>query len=203
MADAAAHRVERRPVRVTALRHDAGRVTGVTTSGGDVPARHVVIAAGAWAPQISGVPRELAVDAVRGQLASLPWPSAAPHTIVFDHHSYALARGDEAIVGSTMEHVGFDAAVTPEGLARLRATAGRLLPWLADRPFTRSWAGLRPMAADGRPSVGPDAEIEGLWYATGHGRQGILLAALTGEIIADLLAAGHTEIDWEAMRPRP
>lgn len=201
-ADAAAHGATRQPVRVTALRHDGTRVTGVTTSGGDISARHVVIAAGAWAPQIAGLPRELAVDPVRGQLASLPWPAAAPHTIVFDHHSYAVARGDEAIVGSTMEHVGFDTTVTADGIARLRATADRLLPWLADRPFSRSWAGLRPMAPDGRPWVGPDDDVEGLWYATGHGRQGILLAALTGEIIGDLLTTGQTEIDWEAMRPR-
>jgi glycine oxidase len=202
MADAAQHGAERRPVRVTAVRKDGARVTGVATTAGDQAAPHVVLAAGAWAPQIAGLPLDLAVDPVRGQMASLPWPGGAPRAVVFDRHSYALARGDEAIVGSTMEHVGFDASVTEDGLARLRVAASRLLPWLADRPFTRSWAGLRPVAPDGRPSVGPDAGLAGLWYATGHGRQGILLAALTGEIIGALLQAEPTEIDWTPMRPR-
>ena len=202
MADALAQGAERRPVRVTALRREGTRVIGVATSGGDIAAPNVVIAAGAWAPQIAGLPNDLAVDPVRGQLASMPWPAPAPRAIVFDRHCYALARGGEAILGSTMEHVGFDASVTEDGLARLRQAAGRLLPWLADRPFVRSWAGLRPIAPDGRPSVGPDAAVEGLWYATGHGRQGILLAALTGEIIGSLLNKEETEIDWTPMRPR-
>jgi len=202
LADAVLHGAERRPERVTALRRDGARVTGVATAAGDIPAAHVVLAAGAWSPQIAGLPNDLAVDPVRGQMASLPWPGGAPRAVVFDRHSYALARGDEAIVGSTMEHVGFDASVTEDGLARLRLAAHRLLPWLADRPFTRSWAGLRPIAPDGRPSVGPDASLQGLWYATGHGRQGILLAALTGEIIGALLMGEPTQIDWTPMRPR-
>jgi glycine oxidase len=202
MADAVAHGAERRPVRVTTLRREGTRVTGVATSGGDIAAPHVVVAAGAWAPQIAGLPNDLAVDPVRGQLASVPWPTPAPRAIVFERHCYALARGDEAILGSTMEHVGFDASVTEDGLARLRQAAGRLLPWLADRPFTRSWAGLRPVASDGLPSVGPDPAVEGLWFAIGHGRQGILLAALTGEIIGALLNREETDIDWTPMRPR-
>jgi glycine oxidase len=202
MADAAQHGAERRPVRVTAVRRDGSRVTGVATPAGDIGATHVVVAAGAWTPQIGGLPNDLAVDPVRGQLASMPWPEGAPRAIVFDRHSYALARGGEAVIGSTMEHVGFDVAVTEDGVARLRVAAGRLLPWLADRPFTRSWAGLRPVAPDGRPSVGPDPGLEGLWYATGHGRQGILLAALTGEIIGALLTAEQIDIDWAPMQPR-
>ena len=202
LADAANLGAELRPGRVTGIRHDGERVSGVVTADGEVAARHVVLAAGAWTPQLTGLPRDLAVDPVRGQLASLPWPAGAPQAIVLDGHTYALARGDQAIVGSTMEHVGFDAAVTDEGLARLRAATDRLLPWLADRPFTRSWAGLRPMTPDGLPYVGPDPEIESLWYATGHGRSGILLAGLTGELIADLITQGETEVDWSPMGPR-
>ncbi len=202
ITDAANHGAELRPGRVVGIRHDGARVTAVVTEVGDVATRHVVLAAGAWTPQLTGLPRDLAVDPVRGQLASLPWPAGAPQAIVLDGHTYALARGDAAIVGSTMEHVGFDATVTEDGLRRLRTATDRLLPWLADRPFTRSWAGLRPMTPDGRPYVGPDPQVAGLWYATGHGRSGILLAGLTGEVIADLLAGGETEVDLSPMAPR-
>lgn len=202
IADAANLGAELRPGRVTGLRHDGTRVTGIATAEGTVAAPHVILAAGAWTPQLTGLPRDLAVDPVRGQLASLPWPAGAPQAIVLDGHSYALARGEEAVVGSTMEHVGFDPAVSDDGLARLRAATNRLLPWLADRPFMRSWAGLRPMTPDGRPIVGPDPAIAGLWYATGHGRNGILLAALTGEILIDLLLQNETAVDWSPMQPR-
>ncbi len=72
----------------------------------------------------------------------------------------------------------------------------RLLPALAATRPTRVWAGLRPVTPDGRPIVGADPEMRGLWFATGHGRNGILLAALTGEIIGDLLARGECDVDF-------
>jgi D-amino-acid dehydrogenase len=62
------------------------------------------------------------------------------------------------------------------------------------------WAGLRPATPDGRPILGPDPEVERLWYATGHGRNGILLAALTAEILADFLTTGTTEVDITPLR---
>src|SRR5205823_91185 len=71
----------------------------------------------------------------------------------------------------------------------------RLLPALLSEAVQRVWAGLRPATSDGRPILGRDPDVEGLWYATGHGRNGILLAALTGEIIADLLTTGATDVD--------
>jgi glycine oxidase len=201
LADAGRHGATVRGERVTAIQHYGGRVTGVTTAAGSIAAQHVVLAAGAWSAGLAGLPRPIAVEPVRGQLAELPWPSEAPHAIAFDGHRYAVARGGAAIVGSTMERAGFDAAVTEDGLAQLRATTARLLPWLADRPFARSWAGLRPMTPDGRALVGPAPEVTGLWYATGHGRSGILLAAITGEIIADLVERGETDIDWSPLHP--
>jgi glycine oxidase len=167
-----------------------------------IPARHVVVAAGAWSPQLEGLPRALPVEPVRGQLLAVRWPAGTPPIIVFHEHSYVLARGQEAIVGATIERVGFDASVTDAGLAQLRAAAARLFPAIALEAAPRTWAGLRPVTPDGRPLVGPEEEAEGLWYATGHGRNGILLAGLTGEIIGDLLATGETEIDWSPLRPR-
>src|SRR5439155_870183 len=100
----------------------------------------------------------------------------------------ALARRGEALLGSTMEHAGFDCRVTNEGLAQIFRGAIRLFPGLLREPVLRMWAGLRPLTADGRPIVGAHPGVERLWYATGHGRNGVLLAALTGETVGDGLS---------------
>jgi glycine oxidase len=94
-----------------------------------------------------------------------------------------------------MEHTGFDKGNTEEGLAILRQAAAALLPALAEVPFTRTWSGLRPMTPDGLPILGFDEELEGLVYATGHSRNGILLGPLTGDIVRDLVVRGKTAWD--------
>ena len=180
--------------------HNGRRVTAVTTSRHRVAARHVVIAAGAWSPAIAGLPRALPVAPVRGQLALVPWPEGTADVILYHDHGYVLRRGEFALLGSTMEHAGFDARVTAEGQAAILAGARQLMPALA-RQVSSGWAGLRPVTPDGLPLVGPDPEIDGLWYATGHGRNGILLAALTGDVIADLITTGTTEVDLSLFRP--
>jgi glycine oxidase len=160
-----------------------GRATGVEIPAGKIKAEHVVIAAGAWSPQIDHLPRHLPVVPVRGQMASAPWPAEMPRTVLYYDHAYVLARQGEAIFGSTMEHVGFQAGVTESGIP------------------TRTWSGLRPLTPDGRPIVGPDPDVRGLWYATGHGRNGVLLAGLTGEIIASLITTGTSEIEIASLAP--
>lgn len=187
--------------RVDRILFEAGRVSGVATASGTVRAEHVVIAAGAWSPRIGGLPRPLAIEPVRGQMAAAPWPAGIPRGILYCDHGYVLARGTEALMGSTMEHVGFNGRVTQEGVAQIVRGATRLLPALAARPVTRTWAGLRPVTLDGRPVVGPDPGVRGLWYATGHGRNGILLAGLTGEIIGDLLTNGVSDMDITSLLP--
>lgn len=178
-----------------------GVVAGVQTPRNSVRARHVVLAAGAWSPRLAGLPRPLPVQPVRGQLVAVPWPRGTPPVALYHDHGYVLRRGDEAILGSTMEHVGFDAGVTTEGQARIVADARRLLPAL-DTNRARAWAGLRPVTPDGLPLIGPDPDVDGLWYATGHGRNGILLAALTGDVIADLITAGSASLDINPFAPQ-
>ncbi|HEY3279686.1 MAG TPA: glycine oxidase ThiO [Gemmatimonadales bacterium] len=184
--------------RITAA---GGRAAGVATAAGPVHAEHVVLAAGAWSPLIAGLPRSLPVEPVRGQMAAAPWPSGTPPAIAFHDHTYVVARGGEALLGSTMEHAGFDSRVTEAGLAQIRRGAARLLPALSAAPFSRTWAGLRPVTPDGRPIVGPDPDLAGLWYATGHGRNGMLLAALTGDIMGSLLAGEATDVDLAPFSP--
>ena len=183
------------PEKVERVSAEGGRATGVATAHDSASAGHVVIAAGAWSPLLAGLPDPLPVEPVRGQMAATPWPPNTPAAILYAQHCYVLARGGKAMLGSTMEHAGFECRVTTEGLAQIFRGAVRLFPALADAPVERMWAGLRPVTPDGNPIIGPDPNVAGLWYATGHGRNGILLAALTGEIIGDLLATGQTGVD--------
>ena len=176
-----------------------GRTTGVETSARKVRAEHVIIAAGAWSPRIDHLPRSLPVEPVRGQMAATAWPGGMPRAILYYDHGYVLARGGEALLGSTMERVGFDASVTDTGISEIVSMARRLIPSLGAP--TRTWAGLRPATPDGRPIVGPDPDVRGLWYATGHGRNGVLLAALTGEIIAALITTQGSEIEIASLAP--
>lgn len=185
---------------ITALTHSAARVTGV--EGGEWhPADHVVLAAGAWSGRIANLPRPVSVEPVRGQLVALSWPRGAAPSIVFGHGGYLLHRGGEAIAGTTVEHAGFTAQVTEPGVASICRRAGQLAPALADAKVLRAWAGLRPGTPDGLPIVGREPNLEGLWYACGHGRNGILLAGITGKIISHLLAGEATVEEIEALRP--
>ena len=187
--------------RVTGIECRADRVAGVIGSHGRYPAGDVVLAAGPWSPLIEGVPRPLAVAPVRGQMAALPWPAGARRAIVYGRDCYIVARGDEAILGSTMEYVGYRPEVTSAGLGRIFAAATALCPSLNRAEVRRTWSGLRPMTADGLPILGPEPRLQGLWYATGHGRNGILLAGLTGLLIKQLVAGEPTAEDLLPFSP--
>jgi glycine oxidase len=173
--------------RVRAVRQRAGRAVGVNAERSDYSAPQVVIAAGAWSSHITGVPRSLPVQPVRGQMMALPWPEGVARAILYHKDCYLLARGTEAILGSTMEYVGYRPEVTPGGLAQILSVAVALCPALMRAKVRRSWAGLRPVTPDGLPIMGEEPLLEGLWYATGHGRNGILLAGMTGVLLTQLI----------------
>lgn len=194
-ADAKRLGVTIHPGTVGRITITAGRVSSLLVGRSRIPVEQVVVAAGVWSPRVAGLPRPLPVEPVRGQLVATAWPVGVPATIVYHGEGYVLPRGNEAILGSTMERVGFNARTTAAGVAQIRRATNRLCPDLASLPAHRAWAGLRPVTPDARPIIGPDPEIAGLWYATGHGRNGILLAAITGEIVGDLVSRGQTDID--------
>ena len=202
LADATAQgaRVERGPV--VSLLREGDRIAGVQTASGTLRAEQVVVAAGAWSGKLEGLPRPISVEPVRGQMAAFPWPAGTDKAIVQGGGIYIVPRGEEAIVGSTMESAGFRAETTPAGLAHLFSKASSLFPALAHLEVRRTWAGLRPGTPDGYPIIGPEPRTEGLWYATGHGREGILLSVVTGRIIAQLMT-GETPMveDLHAVRP--
>lgn len=177
------------------------RIIGVVGARGRYAAETVVVAAGAWSPMIEGMPRPLAVAPVRGQMAALPWPADERRAIIYGHGGYVVARGDEAIVGSTMEYAGYRSEVTSAGLARLFNAVTALWPGVDRAEVRRTWAGLRPVTADGLPIIGAEPRLDGLWYATGHGRNGILLAGLTGRLVRQLIADEPLDEDLARCAP--
>ena len=187
--------------RVVRVDQSGNRVGGVRGEAGQYRARDVVIAAGAWSGQIADLPRQLPIRPVRGQMAALPWPPGVARAIVYRNDCYILARGGEAILGSTMEDVGFLPEVTSAGLAGILAANLALCPALMRAKVRRTWAGLRPMTPDGLPVIGAEPRLPGLWYATGHGRNGILLAGLTGVLVRQLVSGEQPSQDLTAFTP--
>ena len=188
---------------VTEITSEGGRVSGARLSDGrQIPGQRLVLAAGAWSAGINGLPRTLPVRPIRGQMLRLLPPKPLPWTLVCDHQGrYLVPRiNGTVLVGSTMEDVGFDDRVTEEGRGLLAEAAASLIPSLGDAKIVEAWAGLRPISADGLPILGPDPDMEGLFYAAGHGRNGILYAPLVGRAVAELVLEGSTEVPWEAFR---
>ena len=183
------------------LDRDGDRLLGVIGSQGRYAAGSVVIAGGAWAGRLEHLPRPVSVEPVRGQMAAFPWPAGTPPAVVYGSRCYLLKRGNELLAGATMEHVGFDAEVTAAGLADLLARVAAVYPGLNGAVPIRTWAGLRPGTPDGLPIIGAEPRLEGLWYATGHGRNGILLAGITGEIIAQGIAGEPISDELFPVRP--
>ena len=167
--------------------------------GGRLEARSVVIAAGAWASRIAGLPRTLAVTPVRGQMLAIE-PAPLRHSIM-GPRGYLVPQTDRLVVGSTMERVGFDPKTTETAAVQLRQCAIELLPPLASHRLLSHWSGLRPMTPDLLPIVGEDPDYPGLFYACGHSRNGILLAPLTGMVIAELVTRGAASLDVSPWRP--
>lgn len=173
---------------VTGLKIEHNKVIGVETSRGFLASNSTVIAGGAWSSLLhdpsKGLP-DARIKPVRGQmLCFTAYPQVARH-VVYSPRGYIVPRRDgRLLAGSTTEHAGFEKTVTAAGVQSILSAAMEISPRIATLPLIDSWAGLRPRAADTLPVLGPCAEIAGVYYATGHYRNGILLAPITGELIA-------------------
>jgi glycine oxidase len=180
-------------VDVRAVEHSGGRVTGVQTSEGVIRCCSVVIAAGAWSPALAPDGHGPPVRPVKGQILELRVRAGMEEPlsrIVRTPRCYLVARGDDQVVlGATVEEQGFDTAVTADGVFRLLEAAWEVVPEVGELELVDARAGLRPGTPDNGAVVGRDSHLEGLVWATGHWRNGVLLAPLTGEWVAALLAA--------------
>jgi glycine oxidase len=186
---------------------DGDRVAGVRTADGDeLRAHSVVVATGCWAGEGAWLPLGLRppVRPVKGQLLELRAAASEPvcERILASERIYLVPRPDgRLIVGATVEERGFETTVTAGGVHELLREAYRLLPEVVELELIDAAAGLRPGTPDNLPLIGPGG-LDGLLLATGHFRNGILLAPLTADAIADLLAGVEPDAAVAAADPR-
>jgi len=179
----------------------AARPRVILEDGDVLEGASLVLATGAWVAQIDGLPRAIPVRPVRGQLLMLE--GAFARHVIYGGGGYVVPRRyldaphsfERTIIGATMEEVGFDNSTTAEGLAYLTAIARRVSPASASAQIVSHWAGLRPVTPDRLPILGRDPDVPHLLYACGHGRNGILLAPITGEAIGALAIGAPTHHD--------
>ncbi len=162
---------------------------GVRLADGDtVRADRIVLAGGCWSGQIEGLARAVPTEPVRGQMAVVrvvPAPLGRP---IWGAGGYVVPRADgRVLIGATSERAGFRPQPTAGGIRGLLDLGLRLLPALADAPLVDAWAGLRPGTPDDLPILGEDPDERRVVYATGHFRNGILLAPITADVIAAVL----------------
>lgn len=169
---------------IAELMIENGVIRGVRSTTGDLHADQMVITAGAWSSNILPKPD---VKPIRGQMISLASadPSILRH-VIYSPRGYVVPRADGRIlVGATVEDVGFSKAVTAEAVESLRSAAVGISPQLANRSIASAWAGLRPLVESELPVIGRVHDTENAFVATGHYRNGVLLAPLTAKMIAN------------------
>lgn len=167
---------------------EGSKVSGVVTGARTLSAQATVLATGAWTSliKIAGAAVPFGVKPVRGQMISYAPPDRMFSRVVYSHRGYLVPRADGRILaGATVEDVGFDDRVTPEAVDLLRRTAVEMAPCLDEVPIDDAWAGLRPLASDGLPVIGPMPGYDNLFVTTAHFRNGILLAPISAKILAE------------------
>src|SRR5512141_899746 len=182
--------------------HDQGRVIGVDHETGRIEADDVVLAAGAWSALVEGSGlRRGTVRPVRGQIALLDTRPRLLSRVVFSGKGYVVPRADGRVLcGSTMEEVGFERAVTAGGIRAVLELAIEIAPQLAHAPLLDTWSSFRPASPDGWPILGAGS-VPGLWYATGHTRNGILLTPITAEAISAAVLGSAPPVDLRPFSP--
>ncbi|OEH92953.1 glycine oxidase ThiO [Bacillus solimangrovi] len=183
---------------------DGQEVTSVITSNGSYKADHVVVATGVWGnnPAISHS-NNLELYPLKGEALSLKVSTPILHTTVFTESCYLTPKtADEIYIGATEKPYCYDTTPTVNGIHQLLNTAKCLLPALGEAKIDRMWAGLRPTTPDHMPYISKAPNIDNLWYAFGHHRNGILLSAITGEIITSFIDGEEYDLDLTAFTPK-
>jgi glycine oxidase len=185
--------------------HESTRCTGVFAGGKKIEAKFVVLAAGCFTGAIAcdaaAVQFSASLRPVRGQMIAFRPKGLRLSRVLRCERGYLVPRRDGRIVaGSTSEEAGFERRVTREGLQTIVSAAVELVPELADAEIVETWSGLRPGTPDNLPILGPTS-IEGLLAATGHFRNGILLAPVTAKLIKDWIVSGRVKLDAASFSP--
>ena len=189
-------------VEVTSLALDGKKCVGVKTSSGEIlHASQVVLAAGCWSSQIPEARPYAPTLPVRGQMAALRHRGTPIRHVLRSERGYLVPRGMESpqtvVVGSTIENTGYEKHVTSGGIEKILSAANELAPELGKAEIIETWCGLRPGTPDQLPILGP-VDVDGLMLATGHYRNGILLAPITAKLVVEWMTEKRTSLDWEA-----
>lgn len=184
---------------VNAVVSREGRAIGVRCNGEALGGDWIIVAAGSWSGQIAGVP-PLPVTPVRGQALSVA--GRPVRRVVFSPRGYLVPKGDsQTLVGATVERVGFDESNTLGGVSEVCAAGLEVSPALAASEFLGAWAGLRPGTPDNLPIIGPFEQLPNLIAATGHFRNGILLAPITAEMVRAVVIGEEPPVDLQPFLP--
>lgn len=187
---------------VVGLEFDGPRVVGVRLPGQILTAGQTINAAGSWAGLIDQTGQlRLPVRPVRGQMVRLEWQPQRLHHLIHSTGCYLVPWPDgRLLVGATVENVGFNKDVTAHGIRQLLNAAVKIVPSLESAPIREVWAGLRPDTEDNLPILG-GGPIANLVVATGHFRNGILLAPITAKLITEWLTTGQSSLPLEPFSP--
>jgi glycine oxidase len=174
---------------VQAFLQEGDAITGVYVDGIAIQAERVVVSAGAWSGSLlASVGIHLPVEPVKGQMMLFKCADDFLSSMVLAKGRYAIPRRDgHILVGSTLEHVGFDKKPTKAAHETLLSSAVELLPALENSQVVAQWAGLRPGSPEGIPYIGPVSAKPGLWLNCGHYRNGLVLAPASCRLLADLM----------------
>jgi glycine/D-amino acid oxidase-like deaminating enzyme len=211
LADAWAQAAKQRGVTlqigktVNEVRINDGRVSQVRIGDEWVSADTIVIAAGSWSAQVGqlfGV--TIPIQPAKGQMLTVR-TTQLRHVISSSDRYVVPRKNGEVIIGSTVEFIGYNKDVTLEAIQLLAEWAETIVPGITKAPFSRFWAGLRPYSPTRRPILCRTPGLDNVVVATGHHRNGILLAPITGQLISELITTGQTSLSLEpfGLPPEP
>jgi glycine oxidase len=192
------------PANVAQITAEGGLCSGVATDSEKFGAAHVVLAAGAFSAKVEGFAPPVAVRPIRGQMVALSSSAVPLRRVLRSERGYLVPREggspQRIVAGSTLEDAGFEKRVTPGGLEGIFSAAQELVPALAGAEVLETWCGLRPDTPDHLPLLGP-GELTGLTIATGHYRNGILLAPITAKLVREWITEQRVSMDWQLFDP--
>ena len=181
------------------------QVTGVKTEHEIIKTKEIILCSGAWTNKIKNIEiNEVPIRPVKGQMICLKIPknNLILKHILWRENVYMVPRNNsDLIIGATEEEMGFDKSLTAGGVFNLLKIAREILPIVEDLPIIESWSGLRPTSRDDAPIIGPSKKIKGLVYATGHHRNGVLLAPLTSSAIKNYYLEGKINNYFNKFKP--
>jgi glycine oxidase len=187
---------------VQSVWYAGSRCAGIIVNANKIAAHYTIVAAGCFSSRIQGAESYAPVVPAKGQMVALRGSDSLHiRRTLWSESIYLVPRNDGRILaGATVEYVGFDRLVTAGGVKKILAAAIELVPALEDAHIEESWTGLRPDSPDHLPILGP-VDVEGLLFATGHFRSGVLLAPLTARLIREWITSQQVSVDWRRFSP--